>query len=73
MKTQLFRDGIDRLLEIARSGRTTILCSEAVWWRCHRSMIADWLKAKGVQIFHILNAKKRQAHPVRRSRSAPIA
>ena len=63
METQPFRDGVDRLLEIARAGRTAIMCSEAVWWRCHRSMIADYLKAKGVQVFHILSAKKLQEHP----------
>ena len=48
METEPFRDGVDRLLEIARAGRTAIMCSEAVWWRCHRSMIADHLKAMGV-------------------------
>ncbi len=62
METQPFRDGVDRLLEIARAGRTAIMCSEAVWWRCHRSMIADYLKASGVQVFHILSAKKLQEH-----------
>src|SRR5512143_3848761 len=54
METQPFRDGVDHLLEVARAGRTAIMCSEAVWWRCHRSMIADYLKAAGVQVFHIL-------------------
>jgi uncharacterized protein (DUF488 family) len=63
METQPFRDGVDRLLLIARAGRTAIMCSEAVWWRCHRSMIADYLKAMGVQVFHILGTKKAQEHP----------
>jgi uncharacterized protein (DUF488 family) len=63
METQPFHDGIDRLLVIARAGRTAIMCSEAVWWRCHRSMIADYLKAMGVQVFHILGTKKVQEHP----------
>jgi uncharacterized protein (DUF488 family) len=63
METQPFRDGIDRLLEIARGGRTAIMCSEAVWWRCHRSMIADYLKAMGVRVIHILGTKKAQEHP----------
>ena len=58
METQPFRDGVDRLLEIARAGRTAIMCSEAVWWRCHRSMIADYLKAMGVHVFHILGTKQ---------------
>ncbi len=63
METQPFRDGVDHLLEIARAGRTAIMCSEAVWWRCHRPMIADYLKARGVQIVHILSSKKTQEHP----------
>ena len=63
METQLFHDGVDHLLEIARAGRTAIMCSEAVWWRCHRSMIADYLKARGVQVLHILSVKKTQEHP----------
>jgi uncharacterized protein (DUF488 family) len=63
METQPFRDGVDRLLEIARAGRTAIMCSEAVWWRCHRSMIADYLKALGVHVFHIMGTKKVQEHP----------
>jgi uncharacterized protein (DUF488 family) len=63
METQPFRAGIDRLLKIARAGRTAIMCSEAVWWRCHRSMIADYLKAIGVQVFHILGTRKVQEHP----------
>jgi uncharacterized protein (DUF488 family) len=63
METQPFRDGVDRLLEIARAGRTAIMCSEAVWWRCHRSMIADYLKAMGVQVFHILGTKTSDEHP----------
>ncbi len=63
METEPFREGVNRLLEIARRGRTAIMCSEAVWWRCHRSMIADYLKAQGVNVIHILDRKKTQEHP----------
>jgi len=63
METQPFHDGIGHLLEIARTGRTAIMCSEAVWWRCHRSMIADFLKATGVRVFHIMGPDKIQEHP----------
>jgi len=63
METPPFRDGIDRLLKIAATGRTAIMCSEAVWWRCHRSMIADDLKASGVRVFHIMGLNKIQEHP----------
>ncbi len=63
METQPFRDGIERLLEIARSGRTAVMCSEVLWWRCHRSMIADELKARGLDVRHILGAQNAQTHP----------
>ena len=63
METDEFRDGIDQLLSLASNRRTVIMCSEAVWWRCHRSMISDYLKAKGVDVIHILAAGKSEAHP----------
>jgi uncharacterized protein (DUF488 family) len=63
METRSFRDGVDRLLEVARANRTVIMCAEAAWWRCHRSMIADYLKAAGVQVFHILAPQKTRDHP----------
>lgn len=63
METHEFRDGVERLLAIARTGRTAIMCSEAVWWRCHRSMIADYLKSRGFEVWHILDMKKVQMHP----------
>lgn len=63
METESFREGMDRLLKIASEGRTAIMCSEAVWWRCHRSMISDDLKARGVRVLHILAPGKIQEHP----------
>ena len=43
--------------------RTAIICAEAVWWRCHRALIADYLKARGVEVLHILGANKVDPHP----------
>ena len=63
METEPFHEGIDLLLNIACAERTAIMCSEAVWWRCHRSMISDYLKAKGVQVLHILSVNRVQEHP----------
>jgi len=40
-----------------------IMCAEAVWWRCHRSLIADYLKARGVEVLHVLGANKVDPHP----------
>jgi uncharacterized protein (DUF488 family) len=63
METEAFREGIERLLELARKRRTAVMCAEAVWWRCHRSLIADYLKALGVTVTHILGEEKSEAHP----------
>lgn len=63
METDAFREGIERLLAVAETGRTAIMCAEAVWWRCHRSMISDCLKSKGVTVTHILSATKTEPHP----------
>lgn len=63
MMTQPFYDGIERLLQLARKKRTAIMCSEAVWWRCHRSMISDFLKVEGHEVIHILSASKTEVHP----------
>ena len=64
METAEFTSGIARLQEIAdRHGATAIMCAEAVWWRCHRSLIADHLKAHGVEVIHIIDGKKTEVHP----------
>jgi uncharacterized protein (DUF488 family) len=63
METNSFAEGIDCLLDLARRKRTAIMCAEAVWWRCHRSLIADYLKARGHQILHIQSATKAEEHP----------
>ena len=63
METVEFRKGIARLLEVARAHRTAIMCAEAVWWRCHRSLISDCLKTNGVEVKHIMAVEKSEAHP----------
>ena len=63
METAAFREGIERLLDLARERRTAIMCAEAVWWRCHCSLIADYLKAAGVNVTHILGENKSDEHP----------
>jgi uncharacterized protein (DUF488 family) len=49
-----FRDGLDELIAAARERRCAIMCSEAVWWRCHRRIIADYLLVRGETVFHIM-------------------
>jgi uncharacterized protein (DUF488 family) len=63
METGDFRAGIERLLSVANQRRTAVMCSEAVWWRCHRSLISDYLKAKGVEVTHIMGVRKSEVHP----------
>lgn len=64
METREFQNGIDRLLNLAGEiGPTAIMCAEAVWWRCHRALISDFLKARGIEVIHILDAKKTEPHP----------
>ena len=61
--SEAFREGLSTLLHLSEIKRSAIMCSEAVWWRCHRSMIADYLKARGFQVYHILSTTKVQVHP----------
>ena len=62
METDWFRQGIDRLVELARGSRTAIMCAEALWWRCHRSLISDYLTARGIEVIHILSSGKTERH-----------
>ena len=63
METAEFLNGIARLQKEADAAATAVMCAEAVWWRCHRSLIADYLKANGINVIHILDARTTQAHP----------
>jgi uncharacterized protein (DUF488 family) len=64
METEGFREGVNRLVDLANKvGPTALLCAEAVWWRCHRALISDFLKARGIEVTHILDAKKTEPHP----------
>jgi uncharacterized protein (DUF488 family) len=54
MGSRSFHSGFASLLELGRARRCTVMCAEAVWWRCHRRIIADYLLAAGEQVFHIL-------------------
>ncbi len=63
MDSSEFKAGASRLLETAASARTAFMCSEALWWSCHRSLIADRLKADGHTVMHIMGNGKVQEHP----------
>ena len=63
METEEFSAGIERLLDCAKRKPTAIMCAEAVWWRCHRGLIADFLKSRGFEVWHIMGSGKCDLHP----------
>jgi len=63
METETFKKAAAELERIAYEQPTVYMCSEAVWWRCHRSMVSDYLKAKGWTVLHIMGPEKTQEHP----------
>jgi len=62
MQTDAFRESLTRLTDLAAAMPTAIMCAEAVPWQCHRSLIADALTARGIQVEHILSATSRKLH-----------
>jgi uncharacterized protein (DUF488 family) len=62
MQTPEFAAAIARLVEIGQGKQTAIMCAEAVPWRCHRSLVADALTARGVPVEDILSATRRSPH-----------
>jgi uncharacterized protein (DUF488 family) len=64
METEQFSKGVEHILNLAaEAGPAAIMCAEAVWWRCHRSLISDFLKLRDIEVMHILDAKKTEPHP----------
>jgi uncharacterized protein (DUF488 family) len=63
MESEEFRKGVKDLLELAANARTAVMCAESLWWRCHRSLISDYLKAEGHTVIHILSESKTEEHP----------
>jgi uncharacterized protein (DUF488 family) len=64
METEEFRKAIARLVDLADEvGPSALMCAEAVWWRCHRALICDFLKARGLEVIHIVDLNKTELHP----------
>ncbi len=62
METEAFENAVEKLETIASQKTTVYMCAEAVYWRCHRSMVSDYLKAKGWKVIHIFSEKKTEEH-----------
>jgi len=54
MLSDEFREGVEKLLEVARRKRTAIMCAEGLFWQCHRRLVSDFLVANGVTVQHIM-------------------
>ena len=63
MESPEFEAALARLMADAAGARTAIMCAEAPWWRCHRALIADALKARGMEVLHIMGKESLIAHP----------
>ena len=62
MQTEEFRKALDALMAFGRQEKTTVMCAEAVPWRCHRSLIADALVSRGWDVRHIMSPEKATQH-----------
>ena len=62
MQTKQFKEGLLRLMQLAKKGGIALMCAEAVPWRCHRSLISDALKVRGVDVVHIMSLTKSREH-----------
>lgn len=60
MLTDSFKSGLEQLLELAQDQRVAYMCSEAVPWRCHRSLISDALVSRDVSVVHLISSKPTQ-------------
>lgn len=62
MQTYAFRLAIGQLEQLAAQKRLVYMCSEVLWWQCHRSMVSDYLVAGGWKVMHIMGMHKVQEH-----------
>ena len=65
-----FRSGLARLRELAEDRRCAVMCSEAVWWRCHRRIVSDYLLARGEHVIHVMGVGRME--PARLTEGAVV-
>lgn len=63
LETEEFAIGLRRLLHMATEQPTAMMCAEVLWWRCHRSMVSDVLKLRGIEVLHIQDERHLSPHP----------
>ncbi|MGH8075794.1 MAG: DUF488 family protein [Lysobacter sp.] len=63
MDTAAYQDATMRLAHLAGAQPTAVMCAEAMWWQCHRSLIADDFKARGWEVIHLMAPGRSEVHP----------
>lgn len=63
METEAFKEAAEILQKQATVRKVAFMCTEAVWWSCHRSLVSDYLKVRGLQVNHIMGEDKTMEHP----------
>ncbi|MCP9338190.1 DUF488 domain-containing protein [Stutzerimonas xanthomarina] len=63
LHTDEFASGLEQLLHLAAEQPTAMMCAEVLWWRCHRSMVSDVLKLRGIEVLHIQDEQHLTLHP----------
>ena len=69
MQTYEFKNAMEELQAVASKQTTAYMCSEAVWWSCHRALVSDYLKIRGWTVMHIMGVRKEQEHPYTKAAS----
>jgi len=65
MESDEFHRGVEQLLNGGELDQTVVMCSESVWWRCHRRLLADHLElVRGLDVVHLMHDGRRTAHPI---------
>jgi uncharacterized protein (DUF488 family) len=67
MDTEEFAHALDRLIASGAERRTAFMCSESLWWRCHRRLLSDALLVRGCEVFHLMERGKLERHRLTRS------
>jgi uncharacterized protein (DUF488 family) len=62
METATFERALEELVNTARRHPTAVMCAEALWWRCHRSLISDALMVRGIDVVHLMNQHTSEPH-----------
>ncbi len=63
VESEEFDEGLEILLDLASQYRTAMMCAEVLWWRCHRSLVSDVVKLRGIEVLHIQDVRQVNEHP----------